>query len=105
MVDDQLKAVEAALAKAPRPMPMMNGRAAIHGPFDENARISQDFKNYIYTKCAIPPNAVHREAIDMIFVNLSRILSGKADVRQHWDKISDYAKLAGNSCQTSQSSS
>jgi hypothetical protein len=101
---DQLKAVEAALK--PRPSATILGeRAKTHGAFDLNAQISQDFKQYMYSKGNPPPLAVHREALDMIFMKISRILSGNPDYRDHWDDIAGYAKLASLACPTSQSSS
>ena len=97
---DQLKAVAAALEPKPRPTnAMLSERARTHGPFEENARISQDLKHYVYAKANPPPSAVHREALDMICVEISRILSGQPDYKGHWDKIASYAKLASAACQ------
>jgi len=34
----------------------------------------------------------------MIALKLSRILSGQADFKDHWDDIAGYAKLASEVC-------
>jgi hypothetical protein len=41
---------------------------------------------------------VHREALDMIALKLSRILSGQANFKDHWDDIAGYAKLGSEAC-------
>ena len=35
----------------------------------------------------------------MIALKLSRILSGQANFKDHWDDISGYAKLASEACE------
>ena len=37
---------------------------------------------------------VQREAVDMICLKLSRIISGQSHFRDHWDDIAGYARLA-----------
>ena len=97
---DQLKAVAAALQpKPPRPTNTLLGeRERTHGPFSENARISQDFKQYVYTKANPPRRAEHRESMDQICLKIARILSGDADFKEHWEDIAGYAILAANAC-------
>ena len=79
--------------------PLLVTRQSTHGSFEHNARISQQFKaimqrpfnHYVMSD-------VHREALDMIALKLSRILSGQADFRDHWDDLAGYAKLASEAC-------
>lgn len=81
------------------PTKLTEERGTTHGSFSENARISQQLKSVIYSR---HPNLddVHREAIDMICLKLSRIASGHADFRDHWDDIAGYAHLVAESCDT-----
>jgi hypothetical protein len=37
---------------------------------------------------------VKKESLEMIALKLSRILSGQADYRDHWDDIAGYVRLA-----------
>lgn len=79
--------------------PLLQEREKTHGSFAENAAISQAIKR-IYRGLSINDHykAVHREALDMIALKLSRILSGQADFKDHWDDIAGYAKLASEAC-------
>lgn len=67
-------------------------RNSTHGSFDENARISQELKNVIRS-CDGELTDAQREALDMICLKLSRILSGHANFKDHWTDISGYAQL------------
>ncbi len=73
-------------------------REKTHGSFQRNADISQAFKNVFKTYDYLTMSAVHREALDMIALKLSRILSGQAGFKDHWDDIAGYAKLASEAC-------
>lgn len=90
--------------------PLLVERQKTHGDFRLNAAISQQFKEmfkapYIIGKdtcasaCYIEMNKVHREALDMIAMKLSRILSGQASFKDHWDDIAGYAKLGSEACE------
>jgi hypothetical protein len=76
-------------------------RENTHGNFTENARISQALKSIFKRHRSDILNAVHREALDMIALKLSRILSGHSNFRDHWDDIAGYAKLASDVCSQS----
>ena len=81
--------------------PLLREREKTHGDFRSNAAISQSLKHIFArntTKVAEDLCPVHREALDMIALKLSRILSGQADFRDHWDDIAGYAKLASEVC-------
>lgn len=72
-------------------------RGTTHGDFGENARISQALKAVMK-----PSNSnytdIQEEAIDMICLKLSRIASGHANFKDHWDDIAGYAHLASLEC-------
>lgn len=77
--------------------PLLEERGKTHGSFAHNAAISQSLKRMFRAE-GFPEHDLHREALDMIAVKLSRILSGQADFKDHWDDISGYAKLASEIC-------
>lgn len=79
--------------------PLLIEREKTHGSFHTNARIAQAIKIIFHEN--IEPcgfRDVHREALDMIALKLSRILSGQANFKDHWEDISGYAKLASEAC-------
>jgi hypothetical protein len=69
-----------------------------HGSFERNAEISTKLKLLFDEYGANRFLYVHREALDMIALKLSRILSGQAEFKDHWDDIAGYAKLASEAC-------
>lgn len=81
--------------------PLLVERNKTHGSFKQNAEISQQFK-YIIHRHTNQINAYspeHIEALDMIALKLSRILSGQAQFKDHWDDIAGYAKLGAEACE------
>lgn len=75
-------------------------RNKTHGDFSANARISQELKMTMYKYQAHDDMTLEqREALDMICLKLSRILSGNTNFRDHWDDIAGYAHLAAESCE------
>ncbi len=79
--------------------PLLQEREKTHGSFEQNASISQAIKNIYHGYGKYPTeNGVHCEALDMIALKLSRILSGQANFKDHWDDIAGYAKLASEAC-------
>ena len=81
--------------------PLLVEREKTHGPFGENAHYSQQLKtifNNAQISHSITFDIVQREALDMIALKLSRILSGQANFKDHWDDIAGYAKLASEAC-------
>jgi len=85
--------------------PLLVERGKTHGSFAKNAEISQAlkhlFRENMHYIVGHHPNisAVHREALDQIAMKLSRILSGHASFKDHWDDIAGYAKLASEACE------
>lgn len=79
--------------------PLLQSREKTHGSFYTNARISQQLKGIFELNLPRPCCDVHKEALDMIALKLSRILSGQANFKDHWDDIAGYAKLASEQCE------
>lgn len=85
-------------AKAPTPVvagteALLTERNSTHGSFVRNAEISQQIKMLI-ERYGADLHVVQREALDMIALKMSRILSGQAAFADHWDDIAGYAVLA-----------
>lgn len=78
--------------------PLLNERAKTHGSFEMNARISQDIKKLFHDYGSGSLGPIQREALDMIALKLSRILSGYQLYKDHWDDIAGYAKLGSEAC-------
>lgn len=79
--------------------PLLVEREKTHGSFSDNARISQTFKSIIHQEARLGGiSNIQWEVLDMIAIKLSRILSGHASYRDHWDDIAGYAKLAAEAC-------
>lgn len=76
---------------------ILDERKKTHGSFEMNAQLSQGLKG-VFRYGHEPVKVAHREALDMIALKLSRILSGQADFKDHWDDIAGYAKLASQAC-------
>lgn len=83
---------------APR-LPLLETREHTHGSFEANAIISQSLKSaYRSVPGWARLTEVEREAMDMIAVKFSRILSGKSMEKQHWEDVVGYAKLVEEKC-------
>ena len=70
-------------------------RGKTHGDFHDQAAISQQIKRVL----ARGPTTLHepyREALEMIAVKMSRIVSGNPDEVDHWLDIAGYAKLVSD---------
>ena len=79
--------------------PLLVERGKTHGDFANNAAISQGLKRIIHAPAVLRNfSDVQSEALDMIALKLSRILSGQADFKDHWDDIAGYAKLVSEAC-------
>ncbi len=82
---------------------LLQKREKTHGSFAENARISQELKDIFDRELDTSANYndygdVQCEVLDMIALKLSRILSGKANRKEHWEDIAGYAQLAIEVC-------
>lgn len=77
---------------------ILKERNSTYGDFSENAAISQRLKT-VARECEgyKQLSDVQKEGIDMIFVKLSRMLSGHANHKDTPTDISGYATLMANS--------
>lgn len=73
-------------------------RHGTHGDFEKNAQVSQDIKTVLRTAGYLSLDAVYIEALDMIALKISRIVSGNASIADHWTDIGGYATLAEKYC-------
>ena len=74
-------------------------RNKTHGDFSMNARYSQDLKRLMHSApCWSGLHDVHKEALHMIALKISRILSGQADFADHWADCAGYSKLGESAC-------
>ena len=74
-------------------------RHSTHGSFEDNARISQGLKEWMrgspgWSKLT----DIEREAMDMIALKFSRVLSGRSLEKQHWEDVVGYGQLVLNIC-------
>ena len=80
-------------------LPLLSERQSTHGNFEDNAIISQALKNMFRSGPGWKSlTDIEREAIDMIALKFSRILSGKSMQKQHWEDVVGYAKLVEEKC-------
>lgn len=87
----------------PKPIPerdqLLSTRQQTHGNFADNAKVSQGMKEWMRTSPGWANlTDVEREAMDMIALKFSRILSGKSLEKQHWEDVVGYAKLVEEIC-------
>jgi hypothetical protein len=78
---------------------LLADRGSTHGSFENNARVSQYIKRAFRNESGWHGlTDVEREAMDMIALKFSRLLSGKSLEKQHWEDVVGYAQLALNQC-------
>jgi hypothetical protein len=85
--------------------PLLQKREYTHGDFRSNAGVSQFLKRYFRATQNGYADGItidaQWEALDMICLKLSRILSGQSDFKDHWNDIAGYARLGMESCDES----
>ena len=74
---------------------VLQDRGKTHGDFNDQASISQQIKSLL-GRGPRPLLAPHKEALEMIAVKMSRIVSGDPDEIDHWVDIAGYAKLVSD---------
>lgn len=74
------------------PVALTQERGKTHGDWIRQANVSQELKAVVGSNDG-RLEYHQREAIDMIMVKVSRILSGDASFADHWDDIAGYAHL------------
>jgi hypothetical protein len=78
--------------------PLLAEREKTHGSFKTNAEISQQLKHIFHEHIIVNFKSEQVEALDMIALKLSRILSGQANFKDHWRDLSGYSLLAMEAC-------
>lgn len=68
-------------------------RHGTHGDWRHQAGIARSIKKIIDFEAGDSLSEGQREALDMIAVKISRILSGDPNHADHWDDIAGYAYL------------
>lgn len=84
------------------PAALTNERGQTHGRFSNHADYTQSFKRIMYRAEAERKGRgqraltnKEREALEMIFHKIGRILAGQPEFQDHWDDIAGYAHLPG----------
>ena len=96
---DNMKEELEAEVSPPLRDPLLVTRQSTHGSFADNAAVSQMLKRvYRSSEGWERLTDIEREAMDMIALKFSRVLSGKSRERQHWEDVVGYAKLAEEDC-------
>lgn len=75
------------------PKTLTDERRKQHGDWRHQAGIARSIKKIIDFEASDSLTAGQREALDMIAVKISRILSGDPNHADHWDDIAGYAYL------------
>lgn len=78
--------------------PILVEHEKLHGYFPKNAQIWQKLCFMLNDNATVLANDSQRLAISMIFLKLSRIMSGQVKERDHWNDIAGYAKLGSEAC-------
>ena len=80
---------------------LLDERNKTHGSFELNAHYSQGVKRLMNRSVgwAAMPDC-QKEALEMIALKMSRILSGQNNFKDHWDDIAGYATLVSETCRT-----
>lgn len=74
-------------------------RGARYGKFKDHARITQQFKNILFESEILEGKKYtdsQREALEMIFHKIGRILNGDPNYADSWVDIAGYAKLVAD---------
>lgn len=96
LTDDMAAEIEAPVEAR---HPLLETRETTHGSFADNARLSQSLKRAFRAELGWEIlTDIEREAMDMIALKFSRILSGKSLSKQHWEDVVGYAKLVEEKC-------
>jgi hypothetical protein len=78
---------------------LLEARGKTHGDFRENARVSQNIKLIMRSASGWTQlSDSQAEALELIALKISRILSGMADHGEHWDDLGGYAGLGKKDC-------
>lgn len=72
---------------------ILDERQKTHGSFEIHAEITQKLKRVAHTSGLTD---TQREALEMIYHKIGRILAGNPNYKDHWDDIAGYAQLISN---------
>ena len=82
---------------------VLNNRGQSHGDFTDHARVTQELKAVLGEELVLRAarkqqqlNNCQREALEMIFHKIGRILAGNPNFEDHWTDIAGYAKIAAD---------
>ena len=74
-------------------------RKTTHGLYDDDAECAMQLIDVLEDVVGtLPLTAVQRHALHMICHKIARIVTGKADFKDHWDDIAGYATLVADRC-------
>ena len=73
---------------------LLNDRTRTHGHFVEQFRLSQELKEILRQYNWNKLSDVQKEALEMIVMKISRIVTGDPTHDDHWTDIAGYAKRA-----------
>ena len=76
-----------------------------YGRFDTHASLTQDLKRVVMTRYMDDPDVIplapdQREALEMIFHKIGRIVNGDPNYADSWIDIAGYAKLVADRLQS-----
>lgn len=75
------------------PEKLTNERHNTHGDWTQQSRLAYELKNLLRQHHHVDLTPGQMEALDMIAVKISRILTGNPNEPDHWDDIAGYAFL------------
>jgi len=75
------------------PAALTSERGKTHGSWHTQANTAQALKSIFRDRCSAQVTKDQREAIEMILVKISRIITGNPNEADHWDDIAGYAHL------------
>lgn len=74
-------------------------RGNVHGDYNEQSATHDALLSVmIKRESFMQLKPQHRQALNIIAMKISRILSGDAEHKDHWHDIAGYATLAENAC-------
>lgn len=79
--------------------PLLIERQKTHGSFEKNAQYSQTIKAVFREAGYHAFDNRQVEALDMIALKLSRILSGQEKFKDHWNDGAGYFNLGAEACE------
>lgn len=77
---------------------LLSDRGKTHGQYFRQAAVTQ-MQRELFRSCTegwAKLTPVQKDALEMISVKISRILTGDPNHKDHWDDIAGYATLAGS---------